>query len=96
MEVFTEYDSDDNLPDFHSRNNHSDTNRTAILDHETDGEKMRIAQRFSDMNQQIGELTSLVRCLTKRLASNKSDENDFNVQRFKTPSHSDKNTVAIL
>ena len=41
------------------------------------------------MNRQTGERTTLVRTLNKKIASSNRGENGSNVQRLRTPSHSD-------
>ena len=41
------------------------------------------------MNCQVGELTTRVLALTEKLSSGNREKNGSNVQRVRTPSHSD-------
>ena len=54
---------------------------------EEDHEKFR-KNRFSEMNRQIEELTSMVRAFTKKMTSS-SEENDQNVRNMETSLRSD-------
>ena len=66
------------------------TSRSAVLDHERDRERSRIEQRFNEKNRQIVQLTSLVRTLTEKVSSNNREENDRDVLKSESSSHSDK------
>ena len=47
-----------------------------MIDSERDHERVRIEQQFTDMCRQKGELTSLVRTLTEKLASSNREKKD--------------------
>ena len=57
-------------------------------DQESDHEKIRIEQRFFDMNRQIGELTSMVKTFTETMTDIR-EENGQNVQTIETLRRSD-------
>ena len=59
---------------------------------ERDHGRVRIEQRFNDLNRQIGELTTLVLTLTETLYSGNREGNGSDVQRSETAGHSD-NTI---
>ena len=42
---------------------------------ERDYERLKIEQRFIDMNRQIGELTSIVKALTEKILNSKEGNN---------------------
>ena len=45
------------------------------MDQERDHEKIRIEQRFMEMNRQISELINLVNTLTEKVTSNPREDN---------------------
>ena len=55
---------------------------------ESDHEKIRIEQRFFDMNRQIGGLTSMVKTFTETMTDIR-EENGQNVQTIETLRRSD-------
>ena len=96
MDEYSANDSDISLPGFSLQNINARNNNQQMIDCERDHERLRIEQGFNDMNRQIGELTSLVRALTEKIASSNRKENDTNTQRFRTPSHSDNHCCSAL
>ena len=60
-----------------------------MIHNERDHERIRIEQRFNDMNPQNGELISLLRMLSEEITSSNKEENDSNAQRSRKPSHFD-------
>ena len=66
----------------------NDQNDEMLRQQERDHERSRIEQKFMEMNRQIGELTSMVRALTEKVA-NSREGSDSNVRNFRTLPHSD-------
>ena len=89
MNDYSDNESDISLHELCSHNLGSENNTRHLNDQERDHERVRIEQRFNDMNRQIEELTSLVRTLPEKIASNHREENDKNVKQTGTPCHSD-------
>ena len=83
-------DNEDNISvaDHYSGSYFNDYNDEAMRSQERDHERSRIEQRFLEMTKQIGELTSMVRALTEKVA-NSREESDPNVRNFRTLPHSD-------
>ena len=88
MNEFSDNDNNVSFPEHYSRGQNSETNNENLSDQERDHQRIRIELRFSDMNRQIGELTSLVKTLTEKIASNGREKSDRNVRRTRTPRHS--------
>ena len=61
---------------------------------ERNHERLRIEQRFSDMNRQIGELTGIVKALTEK-KSNSMDGNNQDVLNSETSSRFDMVTGVL-
>ena len=49
---------------------------------ERDHERVRVEQRFDDLNRKIGEITTLILTLTEKLSSGNREEDGFKVQRL--------------
>ena len=80
MNEFSDIDNNVSFPELYSRSQNSETNNENLSDQERDYQRIRIELRFSDMNRQIGELTSLVRTVKEKIASNGREESDINVR----------------
>ena len=76
------------VADHYSGSYFNDHDDEAVRSLERDHERFSIEQRFMEMNQQIGELTSMVRALTEKVA-NSREESDPNVRYFRTLPRSD-------
>ena len=83
-------DNEDNISiaDHYSGSYLNDQIDEMLRQQERDHERSRIEQRFLEINKQIGELISMVRALTEKVA-NSREENDPNVRYFRTLPHSD-------
>ena len=88
MNEFSDNDNNVSYPEHYWRGQNSETNNENLSHQERHYQTLRIELQFSDMNRQIGELTSLVKILTEKIASNGREESDINVRRTRTPSHS--------
>ena len=53
-----------------------------------DHERLRMEQKFLDMNRQIGKLTTIVKALTEKI-SNSKEGNNQDVLNSDTSTHSD-------
>ena len=62
-------DNDDNVSvaDHYRESNFGENDEETMRSSERDHERLRIEQRFIDMNRQIGEMTSIVRALTEKI-----------------------------
>ena len=87
MDTFSD-DTNGSIPDLTSRNYFTESNEEAIRSDERGRERIRIEQRFMDMNRQIGELTIMVEALTEKI-SNGREENGQNVRNVETSLRSD-------
>ena len=83
-------DDEDNtsVADHYSRSYFNEKDEETMRSQETDHETFRIEQRFLEINQQISELTSVVRALTEKV-TNSREENIQNVHNFGTSMRSD-------
>ena len=61
---------------------------------ERDHDRLRIEQRFLDMNRQIGELTIIVKVLTEKISTSKEGNNQ-NVLNSDTSTRSDIGLVDL-
>ena len=77
------------VADHYSGSYFNDHDDEAMRSQERDHERSRIEHRFLEKNKQIGELTSMVRALTEKV-TNSGEDNDPNVQSFRTFLHSDR------
>ena len=66
-------DNDDNvsIPDHYRESYFDENDGETMRSMERDHERLRIEQRFIDMNRQIGELISSVRALTQKISTSK-------------------------
>ena len=67
-----------------SLTNDGETMRSQEKDHE----RLRMEQKFLDMNRQIGKLTTIVKALTDKI-SNSKEGNNQDVLNSDTSTHSD-------
>ena len=83
-------DEDDymSVADHYTEDNFNNDIESDVRSIERDHEKHRIEQRFLEMNRQIGELTSIVRALTDKLAKSR-EENGRDVLNSETSTRSD-------
>ena len=84
MEKYSDNDSVVSLPTFNSRNYNVEINGEQMIKHERDHKRIRLEQRFNNMNRQIGEPTFVIRTLTEKISSSNRE-----VQRSRAPSNSD-------
>ena len=89
MEDFSDSESNTSFPDLNSRNYNLEINDGNPIDHERDHEKIRIEQRFMEMNRQFGELTNLVKTLTEKITSNPREVNGLKTLFTTTEARSD-------
>ena len=90
------FDEDNNMSvaDHYTEDNFNNDIESDVRSMETDHEKHRIEQRFLEMNRQIGELTSIVRALTDKLA-NSREENGRDALNSETSTHSDMMVTGV-
>ena len=91
-DVYSDTEDNISVADHYSGSYFNDHDDEAVRSQERDHERSRIEQRFMEMNKQIGELTSMVRALTEKVA-NSREESDPNVRNFRTLPHSDTNCI---
>ena len=84
METFSNNESNASYPDFYSGDHFTEINVEAIRTHERDHERIRIEQRFMDMNRQIAESTSMVKAFSENM-SRKEEENGQNGRMMGRP-----------
>ena len=89
MDEYSDNESDISLPGFSSQNLNARSNDQQLTDCERDHERVPIEQRFNYMNRQTGELITLVRTLTEKIASSIREENGSNDQCLRTRSRFD-------
>ena len=91
------FDEDDKMSvaDHYTEDNFNNDIESDVRSMETDHEKHRIEQRFLEMNRQIGELTSIVRALTDKLA-NSREENGRDALNSETSTRSDTAIVCVF
>ena len=91
------FDEDDNMSvaDHYTEDHFNNDIESDVRSIERDHEKHRIEQRFLEMNRQIGELTSIVRALTDKLA-NSREENDRDVLNLEASTRSDSFRPRII
>ena len=82
------------VADHYAEDNFNNNIESDVRSIERDHEKHRIDQRFLEMNRQIGELTSIVRALTDKLA-NSREENGRDVLNSETSTRSDNDFFLI-
>ena len=87
--------NDLSLPEIDSDNLSTENSSHHPNKKERDHERIPCERRFSEMNKQIKELTSLVRMLTRKVASNNREENDPNTRNCRSTSHSEKRPILI-
>ena len=63
MEYFSDNDSDTSFPERDPRGATNNIERANLLDIERDHERIRFDQKFIEMNNQIREITSVVKAL---------------------------------
>ena len=73
---------------------HSDEKSDIEEDYHRDHERLRIEQRFTDMNKQIGELTIIVRALTEKISTSK-EGNHQDVLNSETSTRSDNFPMSL-
>ena len=73
---------------------HSDEESDIEEDYHRDHERLRIEQRFTDMNKQIGELTIIVRALTEKISTSK-EGNHQDVLNSETSTRSDNFPMSL-
>ena len=64
-------DDDDNVADHYQERCFNENDGETMRSLERDHERLRIEQRFLDMNRQIGTLTSIVKALTEKMSNSK-------------------------
>ena len=88
INIYSNDDDNASIAHLYSRNYFQENNEEAMRSQERDHERRRIEQRLSDMNRQLGELTSIVRALIEKI-SNGREENGQNVRCIQTSLCSD-------
>ena len=85
-------DNDDNVSvaDHFRENFFGQNDEETMRSMEREHERLRIEQRFIDMNRQIEELTSIVRALNEQISTSK-EENHHDVLNSETSTRSDNN-----
>ena len=69
-EIMSDSENDHSVHEVLSRDQMIEFDNGDVLNRDRDFDRKRIEQRFSDMNRQIGELTSIVLSLTEKSSSN--------------------------
>ena len=87
-DIFTDDDDNVSVADHYRESYFGENDGEAIRSQERDHERLRIEQRFIDMNWEIGELTSIVKALAKKI-SNGKEGNNQDVLNPETSSRSD-------
>ena len=82
---YSDNESDISLPGFESQNVIVRTDNGRMAECGRDHERVRIEQRFNDMNRLIGELTTLVLNLTEKLSSGIREREWLKCSTFKNP-----------
>ena len=85
---FTDDDDNVRLADHYQESYGNENNGETIRSLEKDHERLRIEQRFLDINIQIGELTSIAKALTEKI-SNSKEGNNQGVINSETSTRSD-------
>ena len=87
-ERFTDDDDNVSVADHCRERYFSENDGETMRSIERDHERLRIEQRFIDMNRQTGELTSIVKALTEKI-SNSKEGNNQDVLNTETSTRSD-------
>ena len=91
MEGYGDNESESSFPEVLSRDQINDFARGDLRGRRTDSGQNMVDQRFSEMNKQIRDLTSLVLVLTEKLSSTKREGNGLLTASNAHETRSDRN-----
>ena len=89
-------ESECSVPEVLSRDQIDELDDGNLIRTNNNSEQRSIDQRFSEMNEQISDLTGLVLALTEKLSSNSGEGNNQSTASDKTCARSDRDPLRTL